>query len=438
VSGVFVLDEDGIEGAASLLGKEIPKTVTVRTPRGGRHYYFKWTEELDRRITTNVGILDKVDTRGDGGFVVFYGWEIPPVVVPMAAPPDWLLELLPFKDRNRNVGKPVSEADNWLGTKLAGIKEGNRNASFASVAGLLRDKGFGSDEIFELLKPKAREVEFSDDELLTVCRSIGRYAPKNAPVTVDDEGGDIDEFLADAKPVEWLVPQVIARNGITFTAGLPETGKTWILIDLAVEVARGGLWLDKFPVSMGKALFLDQERGKDETARRFKAVLNAKGLTGSDLKGRLYVKSGTTYKLDNDTSFEALKRYLSKIKPNLIVMDSFVTFHDKEENNRKDIQPVLERVKALRNEFNCAIVFVDHENKGAFHDAKEGEAVNFGRMAGSVAKPAACEHVLTLRREQDASMVYVTKNTQAPKIAPFLVRVLDLDDTKSKIKITAK
>src|SRR6056297_3013174 len=66
ISGLVVLDIDGLEGEGSIEGKEIPSTPTVITGRG-RHLYFK---APDFEIKNSVRILPQVDIRGDGGLVV--------------------------------------------------------------------------------------------------------------------------------------------------------------------------------------------------------------------------------------------------------------------------------------------------------------------------------------------------------------------------------
>src|ERR1019366_3240951 len=99
---------------------------------------------------------------------------------------------------------------------------------------------------------------------------------------------NISGFLEKEEPVEWLVPGIFARKSVGFVAGLPEVMKTWLLIDLAVECARGGgKWLNLFPVEKAKVLFIDQERFKGERQRGFKNIISAKGLSVGVLKDSL-------------------------------------------------------------------------------------------------------------------------------------------------------
>src|SRR3990167_4721719 len=66
----------------------LPKTYTVKTPSGGKHYYFTTTEKAPTATKLGPG----VDVRGDGGYVV-----APPSPgytlvedVPLAPLPPWL------------------------------------------------------------------------------------------------------------------------------------------------------------------------------------------------------------------------------------------------------------------------------------------------------------------------------------------------------------
>ncbi len=427
VSNLFVLDIDGPEGEKSIEGLHIPRTWTVKTPHG-RHIYFRWTSELGGRVTTRAGIREKVDTRGDGGYVVWYGWETPPELSPLAAPPQWLVDLLPKKG--------ATEVRTGIIGGLSELRPGNRNQSFASLAGSLRARGYGQEEIYALLEPKAKEVDFPLDELRMVCQSMMRYTPS---MTVQNEaqGESVETFLEDQEPVKWICKPFIAEQSIGIIGGLPESRKSWIMVDLAVECARGGgLWLNKFPVAGAKVLLIDQERSKAEVQRRLKAILAGKGLGAADIRSALFVRSGTTSRLNLEPSFEALRKELNEIKPDLVLIDSFATIHTVEESNRMEIQKVLERMKQLRNEFNCSIVFIHHCTKQSWQNQREGAEPSYLDLAGNVAIPAAAEMCITIKKQdEESSMLFHTKCTQGSKAAPFLVKVKDTEPDGSKIVV---
>lgn len=431
ISNLFVVDYDST-GAFALSESHAKWSFVVPTKRGC-HVYSRWVPLLDEKITTRAGIKESTDVRGEGGYVVAWDLVNLPHVNKLLPPPQWLIDLLPNKNgETKALGNEKKEA--WLEEALSNLKEGNRNATLFRLASSLRSRGYTTDVCFDLLRGKAEAVGFPLDELRSVCASAGKYPAGNGHQT----GAGIEEFLQTEEKVSWICQPIIAQNSIGFVAGLPQTKKTFVCMDLAVEAARGGLWLGRFKVKKSRVLFLDQERFRGETKRRFAGLLAGKNLTAKDLKDQLFIRCGTTHRINLQPSYDAFRKELNEIRPDLVIIDSFVTFTTATEKERTEIQKTLENIKQLRTEFGCAFVFVDHEGKGAFLDQKEGGEPTYQYVVGSIAKPAAAEFVLTVRRHDvDSSMVYMTKNNLASPVAPFLVKVRDLDEAKSKLSVEA-
>ena len=86
ISGITVIDEDTEEGRKNL-EKIFPETFItpmVKTPRGGRHYYCRYTKGL----TNKAGVIPGTDFRGEGGYVL-----APPSVNGNNIPYQWIREL---------------------------------------------------------------------------------------------------------------------------------------------------------------------------------------------------------------------------------------------------------------------------------------------------------------------------------------------------------
>ena len=124
ISGIVVVDIDSTDIAVTQ-GLELPLTPTVRTSKGW-HYYYK---HPGYEVQTKAGFKNKVDIRGDGGFVVAppskhatgheYSWAVTFKEVYVAPLPRW-----------------VTGGKQW-DLKLQGTQEGNRNATAAEIAGKL-------------------------------------------------------------------------------------------------------------------------------------------------------------------------------------------------------------------------------------------------------------------------------------------------------------
>ncbi len=100
VSGLVVIDCDTPEAVAAFEPMLERPTTTVRTGRG-RHFYFQHPGTVVRNATT---LLDSVDVRGDGGYVLapdslhrngrLYEWVRPPWELPPAPLPERLQAIL--------------------------------------------------------------------------------------------------------------------------------------------------------------------------------------------------------------------------------------------------------------------------------------------------------------------------------------------------------
>jgi len=77
ISKLFVVDADSVDALEFLL-QHLPKdleTPQVRTPRGGWHFWFTYPDNVELRNTTS-SIFPKLDTRGEGGYVL-----VPPSII---------------------------------------------------------------------------------------------------------------------------------------------------------------------------------------------------------------------------------------------------------------------------------------------------------------------------------------------------------------------
>lgn len=122
ISQLVVIDEDldedkGLEGAVEIRQWErnnepLPETVRAITGRGGAHLYYHYA---GNDIGNRAGLLDGVDIRGEGGYVVAppslhpngteYVWEDSPDEMPVAELNDVVLKLLRTKQSSDEEGQ---------------------------------------------------------------------------------------------------------------------------------------------------------------------------------------------------------------------------------------------------------------------------------------------------------------------------------------------
>lgn len=436
ISGLVVVDLDGPAGIRSGLDLGISSPIQSITgrPEGGKHLFFKYPGEL---VKNRTDLAPGVDFRGDGGYVV-----APPSIHPDTGRSyTWIgntagSPLPEFNCKWLKMNRP-GNAPGWIAEQLMAMRPGNRDVPITRIVGRLHRDGWGPGDIKALLVAHPEVEAHGLGDLDRIIKSICSRPRSGADSSSEEiPSGSFSSFVEEETVPKWIVSDLIPASAIGFFAGLPETCKTWAMMDLAIEASRGGMWLGKFQTKKSRVLFIDQERAASETRRRLRALIKGKEIPPASLDGGLTVWCGTSIRLDLDASFQALHRKLLDLRPELIIVDSFATFHTTEENNRADIQAVLEKIKAIRAEFGATILFIDHETKAAFKAAEEGEAPSAFRMAGSIAKPAAAEVVFTVRSKgPGVSAFYHTKSTQGPTSEKFMVEVVDLLEDRSSISV---
>ncbi len=119
-SRLFVLDVDPRNGGSESLAKliaqygELPDTLTCQTGGGGLHFYFRYP--VPARFKGKDKDYPGLDFKWDGGYVVappsihysggVYSFKTDWRTTTLAAPPEWLLELIRFDEIPKGLHKP--------------------------------------------------------------------------------------------------------------------------------------------------------------------------------------------------------------------------------------------------------------------------------------------------------------------------------------------
>jgi RecA-family ATPase len=276
------------------------------------------------------------------------------------------------------------------------------------------------------------------DELQLKVNQIKKYPRTEAINEANiEEVMNIESFMkSDEDELKWYVEGVLPEQSASILGGMQGLGKTWLMLDLAIELARGGgSWLNKLQVNPASVLYVDEESSNRLLRYRLKKLINAKGLKIKDLQ--LHLSVGHNFNFSNPESVEKFKRLLDKVKPSVVFIDSLVRIHRGEENSSTEMSGVFKTVKNLIRQFNCSFLFADHEGKAAYHyDPKVPEKEpSSNDLRGSNEKAAFVDTVLSLKRKDGELYLYHTKSRHAEAIAPFLIKIEDLDEAKTKLAV---
>ena len=183
--GIVVVDVDGDDGYASLRELErehgeLPRTASVKTPRGGEHYYLC---HPGAHVPNSAGALGAgIDVRGDGGYVLAppsvgangHAYE-PDEQAPIQPPPGWLARRLASINAARRVVREPAET--WIRMVRDGLTSGERNMGLTRFVGHLMARGVDVRLVWEiaaLVNERARPPLPADDVERIVMSIAGR------------------------------------------------------------------------------------------------------------------------------------------------------------------------------------------------------------------------------------------------------------------------
>ena len=214
--------------------------------------------------------------------------------------------------------------------------------------------------------------------------------------------------LSDVAPceVEWLWPGRVALGKLTLLAGDPGVGKSYLTLDMAARVSRGGPWpevsadpVDQTTSTAGSVILLSAE---DDLADTIRPRLEAHGADCDKIVAICAIDAkdgGGRYRRTFDLArdLDHLEAELVKLPDcRLIVVDPISAYLGRSsENVNAEVRSLLGPLAALAAARRVAVVAVTHLRKG------EGAAMH--RSMGSMAFVAAARAAWVVCRDPQAA-----------------------------------
>ncbi len=424
-SGVVVLDADGQEGMESLLTLWAPTSTWWASTGHGSHFFFHYPSD-GHRIGNRVGLLPRLDVRGDGGYVVappsrhtsgtVYRWRIPPDRVALAALPEavqgFLAQRSPSPDGH---GVRVPER----------IVQGERNVHLYRLARSLHLRGLIADEILAVLEQvnaQRCDPPLSEAEVAEIARKAASQADRADFKTGGVKGTRHARLLClaevEPQPVRWLWDRRIPRGKLTLIIGDPEVGKSYLSLDLGARLSTSRPWPDGTPAPCGSVVLLSAEDAPDDTIRPRLDKL------GGDPR-RVYVLQatieGSRERVFNLTAdMDVLEDVIVETKALAVVIDPLSAYLGRVDSWRDaEVRSLLAPLANLAERTGVAVI-------GILHVTKDTERRAIYRALGSVAFTAAPRAVFAVARdpEDDARRFLATvKFNLGPKPPTLAFRI---------------
>lgn len=213
----------------------------------------------------------------------------------------------------------------------------------------------------------------------------------------------------EPKDVEWLWYPYFALGKLSFLAGDPGIGKSFITTFLASVVSNG----EYFPyttinVTQGNVIIQNGEDGTGDTIKKrlFSFRANEDNIYMIDLKDD-NEENGDYLTLSD---VKVLDKLFSEIHPKLVIFDPITVFlGDVNMNDAPKVRRLLKPIGKLAEKHNCAVIMVIHLNKGL----PGGNPLY--RMLGSIDFAGIARSVISLVKGKNEVLFAQVKNNLAEK-----------------------
>lgn len=219
--------------------------------------------------------------------------------------------------------------------------------------------------------------------------------PARDPVDGDGWSRLLFESVADvaarvdaAPPPGWLARPVWPVDAYGVIAAEDKAGKSWAVLDLAVAVASGRKWLDRFECERpGPVLVFLGEGSERKSTRRGRAVAEFHGETWEHLPIRV---SHRAPDLTRDEHLAAIAYELEQNPARLVILDPlYLSLGNTKSGLLSEMGAVLVRLQVVCQQADAALVVVHHWNQtGTGTDRKRFSGAGlaeWGRVLVSVA-----------------------------------------------------
>ena len=291
------------------------------------------------------------------------------------------------------------------------VTPGKRSDMLWFLENKLSEAGLTAPEIITLVKHSAwNKFKGRRDEDQRLKIELEKVIENNIDVPdPEDAEREADEEIAAELKVEsysdvmsatdaspgWLVKGFWMQESHGAIAGEPKSFKSTLAMDLAMAVASGKPFLNRFEVDTpGPVLYIQNENARWIMKDRMAKIATHKGLIGNvEREGDstfditfapdmpLYLVNQQSFLLTDPIHQKQLVDLIKQIKPVLVILDPLYLMFDGDINSAKELAPVLSWLLEVRVQHKCGVILIHHWRKASGTDNTQGRGGQ--RMLGS-------------------------------------------------------
>ncbi|MBD3300057.1 MAG: AAA family ATPase [Candidatus Moranbacteria bacterium] len=258
------------------------------------------------------------------------------------------------------------------------------------------------ESILDNLETKSKDIGSRQDKEKNGHNILAKFKPLS-----------MDELLnMDIPPTDWLVEKLIPKEGITIIAGPPGNFKTWLLINMAINISRGDKLFDTFKTQQAGILIIDEENHLRILKQR---IL----LLGGDPDLDIRLISKKDFIVTDKQAITEIIKYCKKEGISVIIIDSLVRIHKNDENSAKEMNVVF-RYLGQFYKYGITVIITHHEKKEGFGKVKASS-----KLRGSTDILASCDSLISIKAKEKNTVIEIQqpKSREEESINPFELKV---------------
>ena len=231
------------------------------------------------------------------------------------------------------------------------------------------------------------------------------------------------------KKTEWLVDMIIPVGGVVVVAGMPGCGKSWLVLSMALAIARGENWIERFECRKGRVLICMEEDDPNSVLERLDLLYAGLSISkdeGDALEIEYLIQQGVKILTANSKNLNPnIAAQVREFKPDLVVFDPSRRFHELEENDSGSMSNLFRQLRKLTKQTDqpVAVLLTHHLNKGV--ERTQG----MDRLRGSTDIAASADGILMVEKKIPTLKVSHEKNKRGPEQERFMIEVEVLDES---------
>ena len=183
----------------------------------------------------------------------------------------------------------------------------------------------------------------------------------------------LNELYKQPLEIDWLIEDIIPNNSVGMIYGASGSGKSHIILSMAVMIANGLPWFDK-DTKQGNVLVMAGE-GLGGISRRLKAIEIENNLAID--QSNLHI-SNRAIGLDTTNGYKLVDQAINGLEtpPEIIIIDTLSRhLMESEENSNDDMARFINKLEDIRLKYGCTIILVHHTGKSSNNGARGASAL---------------------------------------------------------------